>query len=188
MHQAPNGKSFDAVLDAARAGQGWAWAAIYRDLSPAVLGYLRARGAPEPDDVGAEVFLHVVRDLRWFKGKERDFRAWVLTIAHNRLVDERRSVKRRPVEVIPVEEIEHGEVSGSAEEDALAKISEQRACQVLGRLNDDQQSVILLRVLGDLSITQVAAVLGRTPGAVKALQRRGLATLKRELSSLRVSS
>ena len=153
-----------------------------------MIGYLRARGVSQPDDVGAEVFLHVVRDLRRFKGEERDFRAWVLTIAHNRLVDERRSIKRRPVEVIPVEEIEHGEVTGSAEEDALAKLSEQRVRRVLGCLSDDQQSVILLRVLGDLSIAQVAAVLSRTPDAVKALQRRGLATLKRELSSLRVSS
>jgi RNA polymerase sigma factor (sigma-70 family) len=187
MYQGPNGKSFDAVLSAARAGQDWAWEAIYRDLSPAVLGYLRARGAPEPDDVGAEVFLHVVRDLRRFKGDEREFRAWVLAIAHNRLVDERRSTKRRPEDILR-EEIEHGEVGGSAEEDALARVSEHRARQLLGRLSDDQRSAILLRVLGDLSITQVAEVLGRTPGAVKALQRRGLATLRRELSSLRVSS
>jgi len=188
MHEAAIGKGFDGVLDAARAGHGWAWAAIYRQLSPAVLGYLRALGVPEPDDVGAEVFLHMVRDLPRFEGGEGEFRTWVLTIAHNRLVDERRIIKRRPVEVIPVEEIEHGEVGRSAEEDALAKISEQRAFELLRRLSDEQQSVILLRVLGDLSITQVAAVLGRTPGAVKALQRRGLATLKRELSSLKVSS
>jgi RNA polymerase sigma factor (sigma-70 family) len=187
MHDIRRGESFDRVLDAARAGQGWAWEAIYRDLSPAVLGYLRARRVPEPDDVGADVFLHVVRDLRRFGGGESEFRAWVLAIAHNRLVDQRRSLKRRPVDILPVEEIERGEVGGNVEDDALAEISQKRVRKLLARLSDDQQSVILLRILGDLSIAQVAAVLGRTPGAVKALQRRGLARLKRELSKLRVT-
>ncbi len=100
MHEAALGKSFDAVLDAARAGRGWAWEAIYRDLSPAVLGYLRARDVPEADDVGAEVFLHVVRGLPRFKGGEGEFRAWVFAITHNRLVDKRRSINRASADVL----------------------------------------------------------------------------------------
>jgi RNA polymerase sigma factor (sigma-70 family) len=178
------GESFAGVLGAARAGEDWAWEAIYRDLCPAVLGYLRAQSVPEPDDLSAEVFLHVVRDLRRFEGGEDQFRAWVLAIAHNRLVDERRSIKRRPVDIRPVEEIEDGEAGGNAEEDALAEISEKDTRRFLARLSHDQRSVLLLRILGDLSVAQVAQVLGRTPGAVKALQRRGLAALRREFSRL----
>ena len=62
------GENFSGTLEAARTGADWAWAAIYRDLSPAVLGYLRARGAHEPEDVTGEVFVQVVRDLQRFNG------------------------------------------------------------------------------------------------------------------------
>src|SRR5437660_10066982 len=69
----------------------------YQQLAPAVLGYLRAQGVPEPEDVTGEVFLQVARDLHRFEGDDDAFRRWVFTIAHHRLVDERRRVARRPV-------------------------------------------------------------------------------------------
>lgn len=181
------GESFESVLGAARTGQGWAWEAIYRELAPAVLGYLRARGAAEPNDLTAEVFLQLVRDLQSFEGGEREFRAWVFTVAHHRLVDERRRRGRRPVESVPAEAIADEQVGGDVEDEALARIEEQRVRRVLARLSGDQQSVLLLRILGDLTVDQIAGVLGKTPGAVKALQRRGLAALKREISRLGVT-
>jgi DNA-directed RNA polymerase specialized sigma24 family protein len=70
------GTQFPEVLAAARTGAEWAWISIYRDLSPVVLGYLRARRATEPEDLLGEVFLQVARDLPAFDGSERDFRAW----------------------------------------------------------------------------------------------------------------
>jgi RNA polymerase sigma factor (sigma-70 family) len=178
------GERFASVLGAARTGQRWAWEAIYRELSPTVLGYLRAQGASEPGDLTGEVFLQVVRDLPDFEGGESQFRAWAFAIAHNRLVDQRRSLKRRPVELLPVEQIDHPQTGGSAEDEALSRIEEQRVRQTLARLTEDQRNVILLRVLGDLTVEQVAAALGRTPGAVRALERRGLATLRRQFSNL----
>jgi RNA polymerase sigma-70 factor (ECF subfamily) len=53
--------------------------------------------------------------------------------------------------------------------------------RVLGRLTEDQRSVLMLRVIGDLTVDEVAKTIGKRPGAVKALQRRGLAAVKREL-------
>ena len=58
------GERFASVLGAAGTGERWAWEAIYRELSPTVLGYLRAQGASEPGDLTGEVFLQVVRGLR----------------------------------------------------------------------------------------------------------------------------
>lgn len=58
------GETFSGTFAAARVGAEWAWATIYRDLSPVVLGYLRARRATEPEELTGEVFLQVVRDLR----------------------------------------------------------------------------------------------------------------------------
>jgi RNA polymerase sigma factor (sigma-70 family) len=178
------GERFASVLGAAGTGERWAWEAIYRELSPIVLGYLRAQGASEPGDLTGEVFLQIVRDLPDFEGGESQFRAWTFAIAHNRLVDERRSLKRRPVELLPVEQIDHTQTGGSAEDEALSRIEEQRVRQTLARLTEDQRNVILLRVLGDLTAEQVAAALGRTPGAVRALERRGLAMLRRQFSNL----
>ncbi|MGH2695177.1 MAG: RNA polymerase sigma factor [Actinomycetota bacterium] len=83
----PLGEGFATTLAAARLGAEWAWGALYDDLAPAVTGYLRARGAPEPDDLTGEVFLQIVRDLRGFSGNEREFRSWVFTITHHRLLD-----------------------------------------------------------------------------------------------------
>jgi DNA-directed RNA polymerase specialized sigma24 family protein len=90
-------ESFNSVLTAARAGADWAWERIYADLAPVVTGYLRGHGAAEPEDLAGETFLHVVRDLPRFEGDERAFRSWVFTIAHRRLIDDRRRRGRRPV-------------------------------------------------------------------------------------------
>lgn len=92
------GEAFLQVLQADRLGEEWAWRALYDDLAPSVLGYLRARGAPEPEDLTGEVFLHLVRTLDSFDGDERGFRAWTFAIAHNRLVDDARRRTRRPTQ------------------------------------------------------------------------------------------
>lgn len=174
-------EQFQALLAAAREGSEAAWADIYGELSPAVLGYLRGSGAPEPEDTLGEVFLEVARDLGKFEGDESGFRAWVFTIAHHRLIDSRRRVVRRPVELVAEPpEPETAPISDAADE-ALARIGTEEVLRILGTLSPDQRAVLLLRVFGDLSVQDAAAALGKRPGAVKQLQRRGLAALKREL-------
>lgn len=175
------GHSFTDILAAAQAGAEWPWTAIYRELAPPMIGYLRARGAPEPNDLASEVFLQLVRDLPRFEGDERDFRAWVFTIAHRRLLDDHRYRSRRPVEPAP-DELFASEPGGDAEEEALQELSAERVRGILGRLSPDQQSVLLLRILGDLTVEEVARVLEKPPGAVKALQRRGLMAVRQELA------
>ena len=172
---------FESVLSAARAGADWAWAGIYRELSPGVLGYLRARRAADPEDLLGEVFLQVVRDLPRFEGGEDAFRAWVFTITHHRLLDAARSTRRRP-RVDPGAQIdEHSGGIGDSQEEALASLAEREVAAMIGDLSPDQQSVLLLRILGDLTVEQVADVIGKRPNAVKALQRRGLAAIRRRV-------
>jgi RNA polymerase sigma factor (sigma-70 family) len=173
---------FTPLLEAARSGSERAWAAIYEWLAPPVLGYLRANGGPEPEDTLSEVFLQVARDLPGFEGDERHFRAWVFTIAHHRLIDARRRAARRPVELeAEPPEPEASPAEGVAEE-ALARIGAEEVHRVLAALSPDQRAVLLLRVLGELTVEEVAQALGKRPGAVKALQRRGLAAVQRELA------
>ena len=172
---------FNSLLEAAREGNEAAWQDLYNSLAPVVLGYLRANGAPDPEDVLGEVFLQVARDIARFDGEEPGFRSWVFTIAHHRLIDARRHSARRPVELSP-EPPEPGGHADDAADEALAKIGAEEVQRVLGVLSEDQRAVLLLRVIGDLSIEDVAKAVGKRPGAVKALQRRGLAAVKRELT------
>lgn len=173
---------FSALLGAARDGDEAAWAEIYGELAPAVLGYLRGSGAPDPEDVLAEAFLQVARDLGGFEGDWPRFRGWVFTIAHHRLIDARRHGARRPVELMaepPEPELPPSE--GTAEA-ALASIGSQEVRRVLAALSEDQRAVLLLRIVGDLSLAEVGQALGKRTGAVKQLQRRGLEALRRELA------
>lgn len=173
-------EGFDAVLGAARAGADWAWARLYASLAPTVAGYLRAQGAAEPDDLTGEVFLQVVAGLERFAGDEAQFRAWVFTIAHRRLVDERRRRARRPVRALPPDEVERAAgAGGDVHDDALATLDREAVRAAIDGLPGDQRTVLLLRILGDLTVDDVARLLGKRTGAVKALQRRALRRVER---------
>ncbi|TFV63874.1 UNVERIFIED_ORG: sigma-70 family RNA polymerase sigma factor [Bacillus sp. AZ43] len=176
------GLPFDDVLAAAQAGAAWAFERLYRDLSPAVTGYLRLHGAAEPDDLASETFLGVFTGLAGFRGDEEALRAWVFTIAHRRLVDDWRRRGRRP------QAADHPEglavlPGGDVEDDALARIGAGSVHELCARLPEDQRAVVLLRILADLTVEQVARVMGRSVASVKALQRRGLRALRAELEN-----
>jgi RNA polymerase sigma-70 factor, ECF subfamily len=181
------GDSFLNVIVAARSGAEWAWATLYRELAPSIRGYLRFRGAEEPDDLLGEVFLQLVRDLDGFDGSERDFRAWVFTIAHHRLIDARRRQVRRPIHLVPDLFLEFEGDIGNVEDEAMTGLTLSRVRELVGRLSPDQQDVVLLRLFGELSVPEVAGIVGKRAGAVKAALRRGLATLRREISREAVS-
>ncbi len=172
------------MLTAAQANAGWAFTRLYQSLVGAVTAYVKAQGANQPDDVTSEVFLGVFARLRSFQGTEEQFRSWVFTIAHHRIVDERRTQARRPRMsdlAGGAEEVEAGH-AGSAEDEALRALGAERARRLLQRLSPDQRDVIALRVVADLPVEEVARALGKQPGAVRALQHRGLAALRRELA------
>jgi RNA polymerase sigma factor (sigma-70 family) len=174
----------DSVLPAARAGAEWAWERIYRELAPTVTGYLRAHGAGEPDDLTGEVFLQVVRGLERFEGDERAFRAWVFTIAHRRVVDDLRQRARRPVSPAPPEIIAAATpAGGDVHDDAIATLDEAAVRVAIDALPPDQRAVLLLRILGDMTIEEIARALGKRVGAVKALQRRALKRMQKAYPS-----
>jgi RNA polymerase sigma-70 factor (ECF subfamily) len=170
------GDAFGDVLLAARAGAEWAWRRIYDDLAPKVVGYLRGHGAGDPEDVAGEVFLQVVRGLPGFSGGEREFRAWVFTIAHRRLVDDLRRRGRRPAEAASVDAVERA--GGDVAEDATTSMADAAVRAAIDDLPADERSVMLLRIIGDLTIEEIAQAVGKRPGAVKALQRRALLRLE----------
>lgn len=143
---------------------------LYRQLAPAVLGYLRAQQVPDPEDTLGEVFVQVVRDLPRVRGDDAAVRRWVFTLAHHRAVDAHRRRHRRP-ESLVADAPDRPEPAGPAPLDRAL-------LDALGRLTDDQRAVVALRFVADLPLEVVAEVLGRRVGAVKALQHRALARLQ----------
>ena len=171
----------DAVLAAAREGSADAFTAIYDDLAGAVAAYVRAKGVRDVEDVTSEVFLAVFTGIAGFDGDEAALRSWVFTIAHRRVIDEWRRRGRRP-DPVSYEPEHDARSSRSAELAALELVGEERALALLGELTEEQRDVLALRIVADLTVEEVAVVVGRKPGAVKALQRRGLASLRRILA------
>jgi RNA polymerase sigma-70 factor (ECF subfamily) len=146
---------------------------LYRAMAPAVLGYLRAERAPDPEDILGEVFLQVARDLGRFRGDDHEVRRWVFAIARNRLIDARRRQARRPqLEEGPVPDVPAAAASDLVDGDLLA---------ALAQLTDEQREVVVLRFVADLSIDEVARITKRKAGAVKAMQHRGISQLARIL-------
>jgi RNA polymerase sigma factor (sigma-70 family) len=181
------GDRFEEVLAAARTGAEWAWRLLYTDLAPILTGYLRSRGAVDPEDVTGEVFLQVVKGLPAFEGTEDGFRSWVFVIAHHRLLDDVRARSRRPQDAVPTEAMAGFRGAADVEEEALGSVSLDELRRVIEELSPDQADVLLLRFLGGLSIDEVAQAVGKRPGAVKALQHRGVKALTKLLGDRGVS-
>lgn len=173
---------FDSLLAAAQEGAEWAWERLYGGLSPTLRGYLIAHGSLDPDDLLGEVWLQVARNIGTFRGDEAGFRSWVFVVAHHRIIDDRRRRGRRPETFI--EDGARDDWAGilpAAEDDALVAAGTEEVVRLLAELTEEQRDVLTLRILGDLTVDQVAETLGKRPGAVKALQRRGVRTLKKRI-------
>jgi RNA polymerase sigma-70 factor (ECF subfamily) len=167
----------EAATTAAIGGDSDALERIYVVLAPKVRGYFAVRGATDPDGLTNEVFVQVIRRISSMRGGWEGLRTLVFSVAHARLVDERRARARHPA-LEPLDRQDHRDMVESAEQTALAKVAHEELLGLLEFLPDDQRSVVVLRVLADLSISQTASVLGVSEPGVKRLQSRGLNTMK----------
>lgn len=172
------GESFSEVLGAARAGEERAFALLYRELNAPVRRYFASQVPAEAEDLASETWLAVARGLQSFEGDERAFRAWFFTIAHRRLVQHWRDAARRPAQERAPETLDALRASADTESDVMAVMDAVAAAQALtALLTPDQAQVVLLRVLGGLSVEEVATALGKRPGTVRVLQHRALRNL-----------
>jgi RNA polymerase sigma factor (sigma-70 family) len=175
------GEQFDSVLEAARSRIEWALGALYTDLHPSLLRYLWANEPNEAEDLASEVWIDVASALARFEGGEDEFRRWVFTIARRRLIDSRRRKGRRRTDPATSETLDTHSASGDVESEAMANLTTAAALARLALLTPDQAEVILLRVLGGFSVKEVAAIMGKRPGAVRVLQHRALIRLAASL-------
>lgn len=173
-----------AAILAAQRGDPSAIGVLFVELQPGLLRFLRARDRSAADDLAAEVWVAVARSIGRFRGDGAAFRAWFFTIARRRLVDHQRTASRRRTD--PVENARFNTVPAvdEPEQAVLDLLSGQEAVDLIAAiLSPEQAEVLLLRVLGDLAVEQVATVVGRPPTWVRVTQHRALRNLEHRLGS-----
>jgi RNA polymerase sigma-70 factor, ECF subfamily len=175
----------ETALVAARGGAEWGFVALYRDVQPRLLRYATALAGAEAEDVTAETWLHIARDLHRFDGDLDGFRGWASTICRNRATDAARRRARRPQIVGGI-----GEIGAAAEppatsdtaDDALTGLSSRAAIALIASLPRREAEAVLLRAVVGLDTIATGAVLGKSAGAVRVAAHRGLKRLARMLS------
>lgn len=171
----------------ARDGDPDAIGALYDRYVDRVYAYIRRR-VSDPhlaEDLTGEVFLRAIRRLDRFDWRGVDIGAWLLTIARNLVTDHFKSARARfeqAVEEAPEWTTEDGPEQAALERDAARALE-----RAMARLSPDHREVLELRFIHGLSVAETASIMGRTEGAIKALQYRAcraLAELVREEPSL----
>jgi len=171
---------FAVAFDAARQGDERALTALWQELQPALLRYLRSAEPGSAEDIASDTWLEVTRRLDRFTGDERAFRGWLFTIARHRLIDARRRAARHrtaPVAWLP----DRPGVDDPAA-DVLIDLSTQASLRLLAQLPPEQAEAVLLRVMAGLDTDEVAQIMGKQPGNVRVLSHRGLRNLARRLT------
>ena len=171
----------DALLEAAKRGDGEAFAAFYRRHGDLVLAYLRRRVA-EPEvafDLAAETFAAALVSLGRYEPGRGPAAGWLLGIAHNKLLE---SLRRGRVEAAARRRLRHEPIA-VADEDLLA-VEERAAAgaaaleRLLAELPGEQREAIRARVLDEREYADIAAELRCSPQVVRQRVSRGLRTLR----------
>jgi RNA polymerase sigma-70 factor (ECF subfamily) len=167
----------EEVIRRARGGDRDALAQLWRAYNHLLLRYFRGKGMADPDDLASTVWVAVAGSLDRFEGDEADFRRWLFTIAARRRIDDLRAGRRRQHRLELEQQRHVADTTDPAAEGVARSDDLDRALTLIRTLPTDQAEAVLLRVLGDLSVTEVAEIMGRSEGAIRVLVHRGLKTL-----------
>lgn len=172
------------TLRAAIAGDEVAFAVLFTELHPRLRRYARVLVGQQADDVVAEAWLHIARDIRTFRGDVDGFRAWCARIVRNRAVDLLRHDGRRPAQPQWHDDRLDSVAPDNTEIDALDNIATTRALALIASLPQEQAEAVLLRAVVGVDTRAAAEILGKSPGAVRVAAHRGLRRLARTLADL----
>jgi RNA polymerase sigma-70 factor, ECF subfamily len=158
---------------------------VYSAYAPALFRFFMAAVGDrhQAEDLTGTAFVSAIESLPRFRGPVEALGGWLFQIARHDLYDHRRRQARARIEPLEDNLNEAAVLAGAEdpEELAIARLEGGRVLAALGDLSPDQREVLLLRMAAGLTAPEVADILGKTTGAVKALQHRGLASLARVL-------
>lgn len=162
------------LVERAQAGDREAFGALYKEHYAAIYRLARFYVGPAAEDIAGETFLRAWKALPRYRDTGTPFVSWLYGIARHVVADELRRAKRsEPRDVLPETGTE------TSEDDRLILNS------AIGRLPDEQRKVIEMKYLLGMKNPEVAAVLGKSIGAVNAMQGRALASLRENLEGER---
>jgi RNA polymerase sigma-70 factor (ECF subfamily) len=167
-----------ALVDLAKAGDADAFGLLYDHYQPSVYRFLyyRVGSVVVAEDLTSETFFRALRSMSTFTWQGKDFGAWLMTIARNLTMDHFKSSKTR-LEMTTEDMSPHDSTTESPESAVLAHLTNEALMAALKELPTEQQECLIMRFLQGLSIAETAAALGRSDGAVKQLQLRGVRNL-----------
>lgn len=149
---------------------------LYREMQPPLLRYLRVVVGADAEDVAADVWLEIARDIRTFDGDKAALRAWIFTVGRHRGIDLLRSRGRRRSTLVA--ELPESRSPDDTEACALDALSTEAALALISALPRDQAEAVILRIVAGLDVAETARILGKRPGAVRVNTMRGLRRLK----------
>lgn len=167
------------LVELARQGDAEAFGLLYDHYQGSVYRFLfyRTRSATLAEDLTSETFFRALRSMNNFRWQGKDFGAWLMTIARNLATDHFKSGRSR-LELTTEDMSLHDDAGDDGPERAvLTGITNEILMQALTELPAEQRDCLVMRFLQGMSIAETAAVLGRSDGAVKQLQLRGVRNL-----------
>ncbi len=170
----------ESLVQRAKQRDQKAFAQLYEEHFDKIYRYvaLRIGDRTEAEDMTQQVFLNALKSISSFKWKGVPFAAWLFRIAHNQVVDYLR--KKSKQTAVPLDE---SLVSSDSNPQLMAEhnLDVEQLLLATRRLTEAQRQVISLRFAGELSINQVANIMGKSQGAVKALQHSAIVALRKIL-------
>ncbi len=175
-----------ALVDLARGGDSEAFGLLYDHYHGSIYRfvYYRVRSVPLAEDLTSETFLRALRSIRTFHWQGKDFGAWLTTIARNLARDHFKAGRTR-LERSTDDLAAYDASTEGPESTVLTALTHRALLAALTELPHEQQECLIMRFLQGLSIAETARVLGRSDGAVKQLQLRGVRNLASRMSGER---
>ncbi|MBM4448552.1 MAG: sigma-70 family RNA polymerase sigma factor [Chloroflexi bacterium] len=135
----------------------------------------------EAEDMTQQVFLKAFKSISGYQSKGSPFSSWLFRIAHNQIVDYWRKKSKRPT--VPLEETLIGSSHSNPSSDVERKMEIEQLVAATRGLTEMQREVISLRFAGGLPVAQVARIMGKSEGAIKALQHSAVVSLRRIMAA-----
>jgi RNA polymerase sigma-70 factor, ECF subfamily len=152
------------ALSGALAGDEQAFRVLYRGIQPGLLRYLRSLVGSDAEDVAAETWLQICRDLSTFRGDIAGLRSWCATVARHRAMDHLRRLRRRPETTYSDDALAELADLADTWTSAAHAIATDRAVALISSLPRAQAEAVFLRVVIGLDVAGAAKVLGNGPG------------------------
>jgi RNA polymerase sigma-70 factor (ECF subfamily) len=166
------------LVELARGGDAEAFGLLYDHYQSSVYRFLyyRTRSAVVAEDLTSETFFRALRNMASFRWQGKDFGAWLMTIARNLATDHFKAGRTR-LELTTEDMGQHDDATEGPESAVLANLTNEILLDALTRLPNEQRDCLVMRFLQGLSIAETAQALGRSDGAIKQLQLRGVRNL-----------